>query len=119
MGGAMALQMPFAGISVKGVASFHAVLGPATPKHPKPIESKVIVFTGADDPMATHDQVGAFIDAMRKSNADYQAVIFGNTRHAFTNPEADKKGLPALKYNPVADRRSWQMLVNFLAELFQ
>ncbi len=120
MGGAMSLQMPFAGIPVKGVAAFHAVLGPATPKDPKPLaaETKIIVFTGADDPMATHDQVGAFIDAMRKANVDYQIVIFGGARHAFTNPDADKKGLPPLKYDPKADRRSWRMLENFLEELF-
>ena len=121
MGGAMALQMPFAGIPLKGVASFHAVLSPATPKDPKPIDAltKIIVFTGADDPMATHDQVGAFIDAMRKSNADYQVIIYGNTRHAFTNPDADKKGLPPLKYDANADQRSWTALQNFLAEVFQ
>ena len=68
--------------------------------------------------MATHDQVGAFIDAMRKAKADYQVVTFGNARHAFTNPDADKKGLPPLKYDVKADRRSWRALENFLAEIF-
>jgi dienelactone hydrolase len=121
MGGAMSLQMPFAGVPVKGVAAFHAVLGPATPKDPKPLsgDTKIIVFTGADDPMATPEQVAAFADAMRKANADYQIVTFGGARHAFTNPDADKKGLPPLKYDATADRRSWRMLENFLEELFQ
>jgi dienelactone hydrolase len=119
MGGAMALQMPFAGLPVKGVASFHAVLGPATPANPQPTTAKILVSTGADDPMATHEQVGAFIDAMRKANADYQVVIYGGVRHAFTNPDADKKGLPPLKYDANADRRSWQALENFLGECFQ
>jgi dienelactone hydrolase len=120
MGGAMSLQMPFAGVPVRAVAAFHAVLGPATPTAPKPIDAqtKIIVFTGADDPMATHEQVGAFVDAMRKANADYQVVIHGGARHAFTNPDADKKGLPPLKYDAKADRRSWRMLENFLEEAF-
>ena len=117
MGGAMALQMPFAGLPVKGVAAFHAVLGPATPAAPKPIDAKVVVFTGADDPMATHEQVAAFAEAMRKANADYQIVTFGGARHAFTNPDADKKGLPPLKYDAKADRRSWRALENFLQEV--
>ena len=119
MGGAMALQMASANLPVRGVASFHAVLGPATPKDPKPIKAKILVCTGADDPMATHEQVGAFIDAMRKANADYQVITYGGARHAFTNPDADKKGLPPLKYDANADRRSWQALVNFLQEVFQ
>ena len=32
---------------------------------------------------------------MRKANADYQIVIYGGARHAFTNPDADKKGSAA------------------------
>lgn len=118
MGGAMALQMASAGLPVRGTASFHAVLGPATPQDAKPISAKILVCTGADDPMATHEQVGAFADAMRKANADYQIIIYGGVRHAFTNPEADKKGLPPLKYDGNADRRSWRALENFLQEIF-
>lgn len=118
MGGAMSLQMPFAGVPVKGVAAFHAVLGPATPADPKSVDAKILVCTGADDPMATHEQVGAFADAMRKANADYQIIIFGGARHAFTNPDADEKGLPPLKYDANADRRSWRALTGFLEEVF-
>jgi dienelactone hydrolase len=116
MGGTMAIQMADAGLPVRGIATFHSVLGPAIPAHPKPIAAKILIFTGADDPMATHEQVGAFIDAMRKANADYQVHIFGGARHAFTNPDADNKGLPPLKYDAGADRRSWIALRSFLEE---
>jgi dienelactone hydrolase len=37
--------------------------------------------------------------------------------HAFTNPAANNGELGTV-YDPVADRRSWQAMSNFLQELF-
>jgi dienelactone hydrolase len=51
------------------------------------------------------------------AGADWQVHAYGNTLHAFTNPEANDPGMGAI-YNADADRRSWQALTNFLAELF-
>jgi dienelactone hydrolase len=49
--------------------------------------------------------------------ADWQLHAYGNTTHAFTNPNADDwEG--GKKYNENADRRSWLATENFLAELF-
>jgi dienelactone hydrolase len=62
--------------------------------------------------------VAAFCDEMRAAQADYQIIIYGNARHAFTNPNADKAGLPPLKYDANADRRSWAALTSFLHEVF-
>ena len=58
------------------------------------------------------------MEAMRKANADYQIITYGGARHAFTNPDADKKGLSPLKYDAKSDRRSWRSLQIFLEEVF-
>jgi dienelactone hydrolase len=119
MGGSMALRMARAGLPVRGVAAFHAGLKPeSAPVKGKTIGAKILVCVGADDPMISPADVAAFEDEMRQAKADYQVIIYGGARHAFTNPNADKAGLPALKYDPNADRRSWEALKDFLAELF-
>ena len=118
MGGSMALTMLRAGMPLLGVAAFHAGLKTNTPAKPKSISAKVLVCVGADDPMIPPADVQTFEDEMRQSGADWQLVVYGNTRHAFTNPNADQAGLPPLKYSPTADRRSWRALEDFLGEVF-
>jgi dienelactone hydrolase len=43
--------------------------------------------------------------------ADWQLDVYGGTMHCFTNPVVDDLGMPGLAYNPVADRRSWQSML--------
>ena len=50
------------------------------------------------------------------SGADWQIHGYGNTLHAFTNPEANAPDMGAM-YQEDADRRSWQAMENFLAEV--
>jgi len=34
-------------------------------------------------------------------------------KHSFTNPNADKSGVPGLAYNAAADQKSWAELLKF------
>ena len=45
-------------------------------------------------------------------------VIYGHAKHSFTNPGADKHGMPALGYNRHADLRSWEAMKQFFNEIF-
>ncbi|MEP1593728.1 MAG: dienelactone hydrolase family protein, partial [Halieaceae bacterium] len=51
------------------------------------------------------------------AGADWQVHAYGNTLHAFTNPQANDPDMGTI-YNADAERRSWQALGNFLTELF-
>jgi len=42
---------------------------------------------------------------------------YGNTMHAFTNPDANDRALGTV-YNAAAERRSWKAMQDFLEELF-
>ena len=117
MGGSMALHMARASMALRGVVALHAGLKPDQEAKPGTIKAKVLVCTGADDPMVGPDARNAFADEMRKAGADWQMNIYGGARHAFTNPAADSKGLAALKYNAEADKRSWIAMREFLAEV--
>ena len=70
------------------------------------------------DPMNTPEAMTTYVKAMNASSMDWQLIAYGGTRHSFTNPDADKRGMAALAYNPSADRRSWQHMSFFLVELF-
>jgi dienelactone hydrolase len=55
---------------------------------------------------------------MRAGGVDWQMELYGGVVHSFTNPEADKQGNPALKYDAKADVRSSARLQGFLDEIF-
>ena len=44
---------------------------------------------------------------LRRDKVDWQVIFYGNAVHSFTNPEADARQVPALKYDKKADERSW------------
>jgi dienelactone hydrolase len=116
-GGLCVLDLARTGVDIKGVVSFHGLLG--TPDNTKrnKIKAKVLALHGRDDPMGLPEQVLAFQEEMTQAGADWQFVSYGNTVHAFTNPMA-KDHNSGMVYQADADRRSWKAMQNFLAEIF-
>lgn len=118
-GGTTVLEVARGGVDLKGVVSFHGGLETAAPAEPGAVKAKVLVCTGADDPMIPPDQVVAFQEEMRQAAADWQIVIYSGTVHGFTNPHAGKVvALPGLAYNKLSDQRSWTAMRAFFDEIF-
>ncbi|MCK9605027.1 MAG: dienelactone hydrolase family protein [Methylomonas sp.] len=116
-GGLCALDLARSGVDIRGVVSFHGLLIPAD-NIPKPeIKAKVLVLHGHDDPMAPPEQVLALQSELTQAGADWQVHVYGGTLHAFTNPVANDPGFGTV-YQALADKRSWQAMQNFLAEIF-
>ncbi len=65
------------------------------------------------------ERVQAFEKGLEAAGADWELVTYGGAHHAFTNPKADAYGLDNVSYNAAADRRSWQLLQDFLKEIFE
>lgn len=118
-GGAMALEMARGGADIGGAVSFHGSLDTPMPAESGAVKAKVLVLHGGDDPFVPQAQVAAFEDEMRKAGADWQVNVYSGTVHSFTNPEADGYGLEGVAYNEKADRRSWEAMKLFLAEIFK
>jgi len=116
-GGLSALDLARTGADLKGVASFHGLFNQPGNTDANKITAKVLAMHGWNDPMATPEQVVDFAAEMTGMGADWQLHAFGNTAHAFTNPQANDPEM-GLMYQADADRRSWQLLKGFLAELF-
>lgn len=68
--------------------------------------------------MATPEQAMALGRELTGLGADWQIHLYGSTVHAFTNPRANDPGFGTV-YNPVADRRSWRAVQDFLTEVLE
>lgn len=116
-GGLCALDLARTGVDIRGVVAFHGLLS-APENIPAPrIKAKVLVLHGHDDPMATPQQLLALQHELTNAGADWQVHVYGHTMHAFTNRLANNPDFGTV-YQPVADRRSWQAMQNFLSEIF-
>jgi dienelactone hydrolase len=116
-GGSVVLSMAQEGMALRGVVSFHGSF-PTKRAEPNTIKAKILVCHGADDPMTTQDQVHQFQENLKHARADWQFMVYGGAKHSFTNPEADKRGIPGLAYNGSADKRSWKAMLAFFDEIF-
>ncbi|MFT3838301.1 MAG: dienelactone hydrolase family protein [Myxococcaceae bacterium] len=115
-GGTSALELARSGAKIAATVSFHGGLSSPTPDDAKNIKGKVLAMNGADDPNVPRPEVAAFEEEMRKAKVDWQLVDFGNTVHSFTDVDANTPG--QAQYNPVAAKRAYQMMDEFLTEAF-
>lgn len=115
-GGLCVLDLARMGADIKGVVSFHGLLNVPENLANKPVQAKILALHGHDDPMATDDMVSAFCQEMTDLKVDWQLHQYGNTVHAFTNPNANSPELGTV-YKDIAKQRSWQSMQNFLAEV--
>jgi len=117
-GGATVLQLAYSGANIDGVVSFHGSLPAATESQYPNINTKILAAHGNADPFTPPEKVTAFMNSMEAADADWQLLSFGGVKHSFTNPGSASYGLDALAYDADADRRSWQAMQNFFAEIF-
>jgi dienelactone hydrolase len=117
-GGTCALELAREGADVACVVSFHGALDTRRPAAPGAINAKILVCTGAEDPIVPWSQVEAFGVEMRAAKADWQLVIYGGAKHNFTNPDTASLGRSSVAYDPRADARSWQAMQDLFDEVF-
>jgi dienelactone hydrolase len=96
-GGSTVQQLAYLGVPLKGVVSFHGSLLAPTEEQAKKVKAKILIC---------------------QSGLDWQMSIFGGAKHSFTNPDADKMGMDALRYSKSADKRSWMYMKDFFKEIF-
>ena len=114
-GGLCVLDLARSGADVLGVVSFHGLLN--GPGNTQAVSAKVLCLHGYSDPMANPDSLLEFGQEMTDAGADWQVHAYGNTLHAFTNPEANDPEL-GMVYSELADKRSWIAMQSFLEEVF-
>jgi dienelactone hydrolase len=116
-GGTTVIELALSGADLNGVVSFHGGLDAPNPADAKHIRCKVLALAGADDPFQNPADLAAFEKEMRDAKVDWQITFYGGAVHAFTQPMANGNP-PGAQYNERADRRSWQAMKDFFAEVF-
>lgn len=118
-GGTGAVEAARGLLPVAGAISFHGSLLKDKSRPNGPIQTKVLVLHGADDPFETEAEIKDFQQEMREAKADWEMIYYANAVHAFTQPEAGNDNSKGAAYNAEADRRSWERLQSFLADIFK
>src|SRR5271155_2936201 len=117
-GGTTVIELARSGADVAGIVSFHGGLDSPAPADGKNIKCKVLALAGADDPFQKPEDLTAFESEMRDAKVDWQIVFYGGAVHAFTQPNPGFVN-PGAKYNEKADKRWWEAMKQFFAEIFQ
>ncbi len=115
-GGLVVLDLARSGTELNGVVSFHGLLMGSDIAETG-IKSKVLVLHGERDPMVPLEMVDEFQKEMTEAKADWQLHSYGNTYHAFTNPDANDPSL-GTQFSEDSNKRSWQSMKNFFDEIF-
>ena len=123
-GGLTVIELLRSGADVKGVVSFHGVLGNKMGEMQSkvvPIASSIkgslLILHGFEDPLVSRQDVIDFQQEMNKAQVDWQMNIYSHTSHAFTNPTAhDKEN--GLAFHPLSSERAWWAMIHFFSERF-
>lgn len=117
-GGSASLELARSGADVAGVVSFHGGLQTGEKAAPGAVTARVLVLTGAADPVVPDDAVVAFENEMRDAGTDdWQLHSYSGAMHAFTIPGTDMPQYGA-QFNAGANARSWVAMKNFFDEIF-
>lgn len=111
-GGTGALEAARAGFDVQGVVSIHGGLGKDKERPNVPIKTKVLVQHPAEDKSVSQEDYDNLVKELREGNADWQIIVYANSGHTFTNPEASD-------YNEIMAERAWKHLLMFLKEVLK
>ncbi|MBB5351427.1 dienelactone hydrolase [Haloferula luteola] len=119
-GGTGVLELARSGADLAGVVSFHGGLDAAEGflADSDTLKAKILVCHGAEDPHVPSSQIQDFHHEMEQAGADWLMVSYGHAVHAFTQPGAGNDPSKGAAYNEAADRRSWQQMKDFFAEIF-
>jgi dienelactone hydrolase len=55
---------------------------------------------------------------MNAAGKDWQITVYGGVGHSFTNRQIDAYCMTGFNYDEVADRRSWQAMLDLFDETF-
>jgi dienelactone hydrolase len=118
-GAVMVLELARDQADLKAVVGFHPGSADHDPENSRNITGKVLVCIGSEDPMMPAEQRLAFEEEMRAAGADWQMILYGGAKHAFTNPYADRYGMPEVAYHELSDTRSWRAMTGLFDEVFK
>jgi dienelactone hydrolase len=123
-GGLTVIELLRSGADVKGVVSFHGVLGGI--KKDKKVKSvpiarsikgSLLALHGYQDPFVPLEDILHLQKEMTEAGVNWQFNIYGNAGHAFMIPEENDRENGKF-FEPQTCHRSWIAMENFFEEIF-
>ncbi len=120
-GGTGVLELARSGADIAGVVSFHGALDAAAGMEAKPgtVKAKVLVLHGAEDPFVPNEQAVALGKELSAAGVDWQLSVYADAVHGFTQKMSGDDKSKGAAYNEKADKRSWEAMKVFFAEIFK
>jgi dienelactone hydrolase len=123
-GGLTVIELLRSGADVKGVVSFHGVLGnkmgsvqaKTVPIAPS-VKGSLLILHGYEDPLVSLEDIIHMQKELSEAKVDWQMNTYSNTSHAFTNPEAHDQE-HGLIFQPLSSERAWWAMIHFFSERF-
>lgn len=116
LGGKCVLDLARAGADIAGGVVFHGVYD--RPPFPNAtMTAKLLICHGWNDPLCPPDATAGLAQELTEADVDWQLIAYGRTGHAFT-AQMPMNEARSFGFQPDANRRSFQAMENFLAEVF-
>lgn len=116
-GGKCVLDLVRSGVEMRGACSFHGLYDAPGINKDKAIRTPLLVFHGWDDPLAPPADTVALGQELTRKGADWELIAYGNTGHAFTNPNANAPERGVV-YNKQSNDRAWKRMCDFFEGVF-
>jgi dienelactone hydrolase len=110
-GGSAVLEMARAAADLDGFVVFHGGLETPEGQDYTQVQAPILILHGSDDSVAPLSQLMALAAAMDSAGVDYTMEIYGGAKHAFTLWDSESR------YDPQADLKSWDQMLDFLDEV--
>jgi dienelactone hydrolase len=115
-GGMVALDYGRSGADLSGIIVASALLKTAAPGMPTRIKAPVLILQGTQDQVSPMQVIASVVAEMDAAGNDFRLELYGQSHHAFDNPEAGSDPKARLVYSPAAAARSRRAIVEFLRE---
>lgn len=115
-GGMVALDYGRTGADLSGIIVASALLKTAVPGTSTRIKAPVLILQGTQDQVSPMDVIASVVAEMDAAGNDFRVELYGQSHHAFDNPEAGTDPTARLVYSPDAAARSRRAIAEFLRE---
>lgn len=113
-GGMVTLDYGRSGAKIAGLVVCSGLLKTAAPNMATKIESPVLLLQGTQDVVSPMDVVLALVKEMDDAKNDFRLELFGQTHHAFDNPEAGTDPNARLVYSAQSAARAKKAILEFV-----
>jgi len=115
-GGMVALDYGRSGAQLSGIIVASALLKTAVPGTSARIQAPVLILQGTQDQVSPLEVIASVVSEMDAAGNDFRLELYGQTHHAFDNPEAGSDPKARLVYSAAAAARSRHAIADFVRE---